>query len=392
MSEDNSAPDLVALRGRVVTDYEVWPMGVILFEGGSIREVSRDESFLEDADEVHDHPESLLVPGFVDLQVNGGFGIDVFSEPRRTAELSESLLSTGTTAYLPTLISAPESLYSEALPELADATSGPHTEAEVLGVHLEGPFVSLEKRGAHPAAHVVPPDPDMLGRLLDLGPVRMITLAPELEGAGALMDMAVGRGVVVSAGHSNALFDVAYEALDKRAASVTHLFNAMSPLHQREPGLPGAAFAHPRVVCGLISDGLHVHPEMVALAFRMLGPDRIYLVTDATAATGMGPGEYPLATRTVYLDANVTRLGSGALAGSILTMDEAFQNILAFTGCTISEAVRMASTTPARLIGEGKRKGRLIPGYDADITVLAPDLSVETVWKGGRRVYTGEAA
>jgi N-acetylglucosamine-6-phosphate deacetylase len=106
----------------------------------------------------------------------------------------------------------------------------------------------------------------------------------------------------------------------------------------------------------------------------------------------MGPGEYPLATRTVYLDANVTRLGSGALAGSILTMDEAFQNMLAFTGCTISEAVRMASTTPARLIGEGKRKGRLIPGYDADITVLAPDLSVESVWKGGRRVYTGEAA
>lgn len=158
-------------------------------------------------------------------------------------------------------------------------------------------------------------------------------------------------------------------------------------MHHRRPGLPGAAFAHPRVVCGVIVDGLHVHPEMVGLAFRMLGPDRIYLATDATAATGMGPGEYSLATRTVYRDANMARLGSGAIAGSLLTMVEAFQNILAFTGCTIAEASRMASTIPARLSGAGRRKGRLVFGYDADVTVLGPNLSVEAVWKTGRKVY-----
>jgi N-acetylglucosamine-6-phosphate deacetylase len=218
----------------------------------------------------------------------------------------------------------------------------------------------------------------------------MITLAPELDGADTLMETAAGRGVVVSLGHSSSPFQIAYEALDHWAASVTHLFNAMSPLHHREPGLAGAAFAHPRVSCGLISDGLHVHPEVVAIAFRMLGPDRICLVTDATAATGSGPGEYALATRTVYLDSNVARLGSGAMAGSLLTMDEAFQNVLAFTGCTIPEAARMASTTPARLIGEGRRKGRLVPGYDADVTVLAPDLSVEAVYRAGRLAYSRE--
>lgn len=382
----------VALRGRLVTDYEVWPEAVVLIEGGSVRDVGRDESLLVEADEVHDYGDSLLVPGFVDLQVNGAFGVDVASAPEHLPNLSESLLSTGTTAYLPTIISSPESLYNAVLPELADHIGGTSSGAEALGVHLEGPFLNLDKRGAHAAAHILPPNPDLLGRILDLGPIRMLTIAPELEGAGRLMEMARNRGAVVSAGHSGATFDVAYEAFDKEASSVTHLFNAMSPLHHREPGLPGAAFAHPLTVCGLITDGLHVHPEVVGLAFRMLGPDRIYLVTDATAATGMGPGEYRLASRTIYLEANVTRLGTGAFAGSILTMSEAFQNILAFTGCTIPEAVRMASTTPARLVGEGKRKGRLVPGYDADVAVLGLDLSVENVWRGGRQVFSAEAA
>ena len=373
---------LVALRGQVVTDYEVWPDGTVLFEDGSIADVSPDDSLLGEADEVYYHPDSLLVPGFVDLQVNGAFGVDVASEPSRLAELSEALLSTGTTAYLPTIISSPEALYEEVLPELASSSG-----AEVLGVHLEGPFINLEKRGAHAAAHVVPPDPNLLGRLLDLGPVRMLTLAPELEGAEELSDLAARSGVVVSAGHSDATFGVAYESFDGQIAGVTHLFNAMSPLHHREPGLPGAAFAHPRVVCGLIADGLHVHPEMVGLAFRMLGPDRVCLVTDAIAAAGVGDGEYRLATRTVYREGGVPRLATGAIAGSVLTMNEAFRNILAFTGCTVAEAARMSSTTPARLAGVGRYKGRLTPGYDADVTVLAPDLSVEAVWRGGRRAY-----
>jgi N-acetylglucosamine-6-phosphate deacetylase len=376
---------LVALRGQVVTDYEVWREGTVLLEGGSIRDVFRGAP-PEEAEEVHDLGESLLVPGFVDLQVNGGFGVDAASEPQRLRELSERLLSTGTTAYLPTVISSPESLYGETLPAFADE-AGAASGAEVLGVHLEGPFISLEKRGAHAASHVVAPDPELLGRLLDLGPVRMVTLAPELEGSRELMRMARTRGAVVAAGHSNAPFEVAYRALDGDVDGITHLFNAMSAMHHREPGLPGAAFAHPLVVCGLISDGVHVHPEMVGLAFRMLGPDRIHLVTDATAATGMESGEFALATRKIYVQEGVTRLGSGAIAGSILTMKEAFQNVLAFTGCTLPEAARMASTTPARLLGEGKRKGRLAPGYDADITVLGPDLTVRAVWRAGKLAY-----
>ncbi len=393
MSEaDGDHGALVALRGQVVTDYEVWPEGSVLLGGGSIREVSPDDSLLDDADEVHEHPDSLLLPGFVDLQVNGAFGVDVATEPTRLAELSGALLQTGTTAYLPTVISSPESFYEEVLPKLAAAIGEPSSGAEALGIHLEGPFINLEKRGAHAAAHVVAPDPGLLLRLLDLGPVRMITLAPELDGAAELMGLAASRGVAVSAGHSDAPFEVAYEAFDASVAGVTHLFNAMSAMHHREPGLPGAAFAHPRIVCGLIADGLHVHPEMVGLAFRMLGPDRLCLTTDAIAAAGMDDGEYSLATRTVYKDGGVPRLGSGAIAGSVLTMNEALRNILAFTGCTVPEAARMASTTPARLVGVGRRKGRLAPGYDADLVVLAPDLSVEAVWRGGKPLYARKEA
>ena len=383
---------LVALRGGVVTDYEVWPEGTLLFGDGSIADVSPDDSLVDEADEVYEYPDSLILPGFVDLQVNGAFGVDAASEPSRLAELSRALLSTGTTSYLPTVISSPEALYEEVLPQIGSAgnSDGVFSGAEVLGVHLEGPFISLEKRGAHAAAHVVRPDKDLLAHLLDLGPVRVVTLAPELDGAAGLMELATNRGVVVAAGHSDVSFEEAYGSFDGKVAGVTHLFNAMSAMHHREPGLAGAAFAHPRVVCGLIADGLHVHPEMVGLAFRMLGPDRLCLITDSIAAAGAPEGEYRLATRIVYSEGGVPRLGSGAIAGSILTMKEAFNNIQAFTGCTVPEAARMASTTPARLVGEGRRKGRLVPGYDADVAVLAPDLSVETVWRGGKRVYTAD--
>ena len=375
----------VALRGRIVTDHEVWPEGTVLLKGSSIAQVSRESL---DADEVHEYPGCFVAPGFVDLQVNGSFGVDVASEPERVPELSRKLLATGITSYLPALISSPLTRYREALPMLARlAHEGMLGGAELLGVHLEGPFINVDKKGAHPAEHVVSPEVGLLHELLDLGPVRMLTLAPELEGAAELARTAARRGVVICAGHSNAAFVLAYEAFEAGVAGVTHLFYAMSPLHHREPGLPGAAFAHPRVACGIIADGRHVHPEVVALAFRALGPDRLYLVTDAIATTGMEPGEYPLATRRVYLEEGVPKLEDGTLAGSILSMDEALRNVLDFTSCKVPEAVRMATATPARLAGVGGRKGRLASGYDADVVVLSPEFSVEAVYRGGSRVY-----
>ena len=369
-----------------MTDYEVWEGGTVLLEGGRVAEVGREAL---GADETHEYPDCLILPGFVDLQVNGSFGVDVATEPEKLHELSARLVATGTTSYLPTVISSPRELYEKTLPALAAAVEeGYATGAEPLGVHLEGPFINVQEKRAHPEEHVVAPEEGLLNELLDLGPVRMLTLAPELKGAAELAEAAGRRGIVVSAGHSDAHFGLAYGSFDRRVAGATHLFNAMRLLHHREPGLVGAAFAHPRAVSGIIADGQHVHPQTVAIALRILGPDRLYLTTDAIAATGMGPGEYPLAIRRTYLDSGggVPTLSDGTIAGSVLTMDEALRNVLAFTGCTIPEAARMASATGARLVGEGDRKGRLAPGYEADVTVLGPDLSVVAVYKGGARV------
>src|SRR5215207_4507149 len=377
--------DTLALRGRVVTEHEIWHEGTLVLEGSTIKAVSRD---VADADKTLEFPDSFLVPGFVDLQINGAFGIDVVSKPERLKELSTRLVGTGTTAYLPTVISRPPEEYPNLLPRILPIAD--NEGAEPLGLHLEGPFLNPKKRGAHPEAHIAPVDVGALVTMLDVAPVRMLTVAPELHGADKAIRTAVSRGVVVSIGHSEATFAEAYEAMNSGGTAVTHLFNAMSPLHHRKPGLPGAAFTHPRVTCGIIADGQHVHPEMINLTFRIPGPDRLYLVTDAIAAAGTGPGEYPLATLRVYNNDGVPIPESGAIAGSVLTMNEALKNVLAFTGCTIPEAVRMAGTTPARFIGEGGCKGRLVPGYDADVAVLRPDLSVQAVWKDGLPAYIAD--
>ncbi|WP_152670552.1 N-acetylglucosamine-6-phosphate deacetylase [Rubrobacter aplysinae] len=373
----------LAIRGRVVTPDAVWDGGTILVESGEIRAVSREPLA---ADAVVELPDHYLVPGFVDLQVNGGFGVDAVDRPGRLGELSAALPATGVTSYLPTLVTLPLGRYPAVIGGL---DLDPDRGAVPLGLHLEGPFISPEKRGAHAAEAVAEPDPDALAELLDAGPVEMVTLAPEMPGAGALIELAASRGTVASLGHSAASFEEALSGFESGAAGVTHLFNAMSPLHHRDPGLPGAAMlktadSAPR--CGMVADGRHVHPEMVRLAFERLGPDRMYLVTDAMAAAGMGPGEYELAGRTVSMRDGIPRLEDGTLAGSVLTMDEAIRNALEFAGCSLPEAVRMATATPAALIGAAK-KGRLTPGSDADVVALSPDLLVEAAWVGGRLVY-----
>lgn len=363
-----------------MTEHEVWDDGTVVIEGSSIRSVTRERV---GADETLELRENFLVPGFVDLQINGASGVDIATRPGRLPELSAKLPLTGTTSYLPTIVTLPSSQY----PALLSGISlDPGVGAEPLGLHLEGPFINPLKRGAHPVESVSQPDPEALKAMLDTAPVRMVTLAPEIDGFLALVETANSRGAVVSLGHSDASFEETLAALDSGARGVTHLFNAMSPLHHRDPGLPGAALAHAEAACGLIADGRHVHPEMVRLAFERLGPDRMYLVTDAMSAAGMGFGEYTLAGNRVFMKDGVPRLEDGTLAGSVLTMDEALRNIIAFTGCSLPEAVRMAAATPARLIGEDRRKGKLAPGLDADVVALSPELKVEAVWVGGREV------
>ncbi|GIU95382.1 MAG: hypothetical protein KatS3mg012_1839 [Gaiellaceae bacterium] len=305
----------------------------------------------------------IAAPGFVDLQVNGLDGIDLVDADldgyRRVGEL---LLAGGVTAYLPTFVTGPEARVVAALRRLPRSLVAPH----ILGVHLEGPFLSPRRLGAHPARYRRDPNLDLLRRLLAAGSVRLVTLAPELPGARALIRELRERGVAVSLGHSDATTEEAHAAFDLGARSVTHLFNAMRPFHHRDPGLVGVALTRDDVVVQLILDGRHLAPETAAIAWRA-ARGRIALVSDATAAPG-------------------ALTPDGALAGGAAPLLHCVRALHAL-GAPLAEALAAASAVPARVLGQGGL-GRLSPGLPADVVVLSGELEVERVLVDGSERYS----
>jgi N-acetylglucosamine-6-phosphate deacetylase len=320
----------------------------------------------------------IASPGFVDLQVNGFGGVDFLdADTDGYARAGESLLETGVTSYLPTLITAPEDMLVAALSEVVEGGRGPR----ILGAHVEGPFLSPRRLGTHPPEARRDPDVDLLERLLAAGPVRLYTLAPELPGALELVDLLVARGVTVSAGHSDATADEARAAFDRGVTTVTHLFNAMRPLNHRDPGVAGVALARPDVIVQIILDGVHLAPDTVRLVWAAAG-GRLALVTDAVAAAGLtGDGSYRLGDVAVEVrDGVVRRDGDGVLAGSVLTMIEAVRNLHAL-GVPLEAALDAATAVPARVVGADA--GRIEIGAPADVVVLSEELEVERVLVGG---------
>ena len=317
------------------------------------------------------------VPGFVDLQVNGFGGVDFASADRASyRRAGEALLETGVTSFQPTFITAPEDELVAALAEVPDEPIGPR----ILGVHLEGPFLSPARLGAHPRSAQRDPDPALLERLLAAGPVGYVTLAPELAGALELVDALRARGVVVSFGHSDATADEAHRGFDRGVATVTHLFNAMRPFAHRDPGIIGAALTRDDVVVQVIVDGVHLADETVRLAWSA-ARGRLALVTDAIAAAGVGDGSFRLSDVEVEVRDGVARRADGVLAGSVVTMPEAVRNLHAL-GASLVEAVAAATSVPAGVVGAPV--GVLSVGGTADLVVLDDSLEVKTVVVGGR--------
>lgn len=328
--------------------------------------------------------DGCIAPGLIDLQLNGAWGHDFTSDGSSVAEVAARLPSTGVTAFLPTIITSTFEAYSMRLAEIRTAAAENHG-AHILGVHLEGPYINPVRKGAHDPALIRPIDLEELAHWAADPLVKLITLAPELPHALDAIRLLRARGVVVSAGHSDASYAAAAAGFAAGIGWGTHVFNAMSGVQHREPGLATALLAE-QVPCGLIPDGVHVHPALLKLIWRVKGVAELVLVTDAMAAMGMPPGRYRLADREVVVDATSARLADGTLAGSILRMDQAIRNMVQYTGCSLAEALQTASTTPARVLGLA-HKGELAPGCDADLVVLNTDLDVTHTLLAGRIAY-----
>jgi N-acetylglucosamine-6-phosphate deacetylase len=323
----------------------------------------------------------VAAPGFVDLQVNGFAGVDFMHTGRDGyVRAGAAMLATGTTAYQPTFITASEDDLLAALREVPEGVAGP----SIIGAHVEGPFLSPRRLGVHPPKWQRSPDTALLERLLDAGCVHQVTLAPELPGAFELIDVLLERGVVVSAGHTDASAAEAHLAFDRGVRTVTHLFNAMRPLVPRDPGIALAALARTDVTVQLIADGHHVAGDTLLVAWRA-ARGRIALVTDAVAATAMGDGDFALAGRPLVSAEGVVRGPEGQLAGSVLTMIDAVRNVHGL-GIPLEEALAAASEVPARIAGRPDL-GRLAPGAPADVVVLDDNLEIVRVLvQGGDRV------
>jgi len=336
--------------------------------------------------------DGILAPGFVDIHIHGGAGQDVMqADPSGLAAVEQLLFKHGVTSYFPTTVTAPVEQTWSALDRLANAIESAAREngsrreqAQPLGIHLEGPFLSHTRRGVHPPKNLLLPTLPTFDRFWQAarGHIRVMTIAPELEGAREVIAEAARRGVCVSLGHSDADLNSTRDAVAAGARHATHTFNAMRPLDHRDPGIIGEVLTDSRLSGDIIADGIHLDPTIVELFLKAKGPDGAVLITDAISATGMPDGRYRLGTFEVEVK-DGRCLVDGKLAGSVLTMDRAIRNVMQFAHWDLQQALRLATLNPARVAGLANR-GKLEAGSEADFVVLSPNGEVRTTIIRGR--------
>jgi N-acetylglucosamine-6-phosphate deacetylase len=385
-------PITTAILGgtAVLPDREV-PNALVLMDGETLAYVGpRDGAAVPPGAQVVDAGGRMILPGLIDTHVHGTHGDDVMLHGAAgIRRISARFPQYGTTAWLPSTISARHGELLVAIRGCVEATRQPAEGAEIVGLHVEGPYINRKRKGAQPEEGVRDPDFDEVCELLEAaeGQIRVMTLAPELPGALELIRLLVRSGIIASMGHSDATYEEALAGIAAGATHATHLFNAMPPIHHRNPGLITACLNEPEVLAEVIPDGVHLDPQIVRLALRTKGPDRAALITDAFSATGLPDGTHTLGPHPVIVDGPLCTLADGTIAGSILTMNNAVRNAITFAGVSRVEAVRMASLVPARVAGCEARKGSLEAGKDADVTLLDADFRCTVTWVRGRAVF-----
>ena len=383
---------LALTAASLLTPREKIERPLVLIEDGRITEVTSQKSrAMPSSAKVVDFGDAVLAPGLIDIHIHGSGGHDVMEDdPGAMRAIERFLAGHGVTSYFPTTVTAPEDKILFALDrigraiETAEKDGDGAARARPLGIHLEGPFISHARRGVHPPAHLLPPTPKLFEKFWQAarGKIRVITIAPELEGAIEVIEMAVGRGVLVSLGHSDADLETTRRGVKAGARHATHTFNAMRPLGHRDPGILGEVLTDSRVTADIIADGIHLDPTIVDLFLKAKGPELAVLITDAISATGMPDGRYQLGGIEVEVHDNKC-LMNGTLAGSVLTLDRAVRNVMEFGGWDLPSAVRAATLNPAKAVQVADRKGAIVVGADADFVVLSPSGEVRKTVVGG---------
>jgi len=376
--------------GKAITPAtEIRDAGILIRDGEIERIGKRDELELPAGATEIRAEDSTAIPGFIDVHIHGAGGRDVMEgTPEALSVVTQRVAQHGTTSIIATTVSAPTDYTLRAVEGIAKYITTQleydDLRAEVLGMHFEGPFLSKERRGMHPAKVLQPPSLEMLQKLLHTaaGNARILTIAPELLGAMPCIDAARSLGMVVSIGHTDATFEQARAAIAHGAHHATHVYNAMRPFSHRDPGVIGAVLTSPEVNAELIADGIHVDEIAMKVLLQAKGPERVVLISDGTMATGMPDGKYTLGGVEFIVVDGVCRDGEGRLAGSTLTLDRALRNIVRL-GIPLADAVRMLTVNPATVLGIEFKKGALRTGADADILLLNEALQITKVWTRG---------
>ena len=378
------------LRGTVVTPLELISHGQVEIAGGKVLYAGPRKHPYE---EVFDHGDDLICPGLIDVHVHGGAGYDAMDDaPEAMNGISNYLAAGGVTGFLATTQTAPRKDLFESVKRIVEPAETGLSGARLLGLHLEGPYLSEEKRGAQHVDAIRAPDIEELRELHGAAGelLRIVTLAPEVPGALGAISWLADHGIVASAGHTDADYDTALAAFGHGMSHISHLYNGMRGLHHREPGILGAALTDGRVSVELIADGLHVHPAALRLAALCKGPAKTVLVSDSIKPAGLPDGEYTYRGRRMMLRDGLVRLPDGVIAGSSIRLNDAVRVMVEEAGFSVSEAVQMASHSPARVLRLTPGKGKLAEGSDADVTIMDWGFNVKATIVGGDTVYRGD--
>lgn len=379
---------LIIRNAKVITPWRVLERASLLSEGKIILAVEeRLDVDIAHPSIIVDAEGLMVAPGYIDLHVHGGAGYDTMdATPTAIHGMARFFARHGVTSYLPTTVAASPFSILAAIENVATCPQ-PQDGAQHLGIHIESPYLNPDQKGAQPLEYLRLPDPEEYEAWFAAGCVRLITLAPEIEGVLPLIKQGLAAGVEFAAGHTAASYQQLEKVVDLGLRQASHTFNGMAPLHHREPGAIGAVLTDERVYAQIIADGVHIHPSVIKLLIRVKGVSRTILITDAIRAAGLPDGEYKLGDQPVLVIDGVPRTMQGGLAGSSLTMDRAVQNVVNFAGVSVPEAIKMATIVPAEAMGLRGRKGELVPGADADMVLLNSCLEVQMTIVGGRIVY-----